>query len=118
MLGLEVGDAHVIRNAGGLVVDDVIRSICLSQRVLGTREIVLIHHTNCGLEGISDDEFSRSLEDETGFVPSWQVGGFADAATDVRRAIRSLRDSPFIPHRDQISGFVFDVETGRLEPVA
>ncbi len=117
MLGLEVGDAHVIRNAGGIVTDDVIRSLCLSQRLLGTREIVLIHHTNCGLEGVSDAHFAAELQAETGRVPSWLVGGFVDPAEDVRRSMQAIRDSPFLPHRDLVAGFVFHVDTGRLESV-
>lgn len=118
LLGLEVGDAHVIRNAGGIVTDDVIRSLCLSQRLLGTRQIVLVHHTDCGLEGVDDEEFSATLEDAVGAKPAWEAGGFTDAFEDVRASIRRIAGSPFIPHRDAVAGFVYDVDTGRLEPVA
>lgn len=117
LLGLEVGDAHVIRNAGGIVTDDVIRSLCLSQRLLGTRQIVLVHHTDCGLEGVDDEEFSATLEEEVGEKPAWEAGGFTDAFEDVRASIRRIAASPFIPHRDTVAGFVYDVDTGRLEPV-
>lgn len=117
MLGLEIGDAHVIRNAGGLVTDDVIRSLCLSQRALGTRQIVLVHHTNCGLEGVDDDHFVTTLEAETGQRPDWVPGGFADIYEDVRESIRRIVECPFLPHRDEVSGFVFDVSTGRILPV-
>lgn len=118
LLGLDVGDAHVIRNAGGIVTDDVIRSLCLSQRVLGTRQIVLIHHTDCGLEGVDDEEFAATLEEEVGAKPDWEAGGFADAFEDVRASIRRIAGSPFIPHPDSVAGFVYDVDTGWLEPVA
>lgn len=117
LLGLEIGDAHVIRNAGGLVTDDAIRSLAISQRYLGTKEIVLIHHTNCGMEGLDDEKLAADLEKETGSRPRWKAGGFTDAAEDVRRSIDILRSSPFIPSRDSIRGFVFDVKTGRLEEV-
>lgn len=116
MLGLEVGDAHVIRNAGGIVTDDVIRSLTLSQRALGTREIVLVHHTDCGLLGVSDDDFAAELKADTGAVPSWRAGGFEDAHADVAESIRRLVASPFLLHRDRVSGFVYDVDTGRLLP--
>jgi len=117
ILGLERGDCHVIRNAGGLVTDDVIRSLCLSQRALKTREIVLIHHTKCGVEGLLDAEFLDGLEADTGHRPSWTPGGFQDAAASVRASIAKLTDSPFIEYDADISGFIFDVETGLLEAV-
>jgi carbonic anhydrase len=118
LLGLEIGDAHVIRNAGGIVTDDVFRSLTLSQRALGTREIVLVHHTDCGLQGVVDDDFAAELEAATGVVPGWRAGGFADPHADVAVSIERLRSSPFLLHRDLISGFVYDVDTGRLDPVA
>lgn len=117
MLGLEIGDAHIIRNAGGLVTDDVVRSLCLSQRALGTEEVILVHHTNCGVEGLSDDDFLAGLEAETGRRPDWVPGGFADVYEDVRQSIRRILDCPFLPHRDAVSGFVFDVTTGLLHRV-
>lgn len=120
-LGLEPGDAHVIRNAGGIVTDDVIRSLCLSQRVLGTRTVVLVHHTDCGLEGVSDDEFAASLAEEAGRAPTWRAGGFADVDEAVQASIRRLGRSPFLPHRDDIAGFVYQTGSGqlrRVEPAA
>lgn len=117
LLGLAVGDAHVIRNAGGVVTADVERSLTLSQRALGTHEIVLVHHTDCGLQGVSDDEFAARLQAETGAVPAWTVGGFADPFEDVRRSMGLLRASPFLLHRDRLTGFVYDVDSGRLLPV-
>lgn len=117
MLGLEVGDAHVIRNAGGIVTDDVIRSLTLSQRALGTREIVLVHHTDCGLLGVSDDDFAAELEADTGAIPEWRAGGFEDAHADVTESIQRLVASPFLLHRDRVTGFVYDVANGRLLPV-
>lgn len=117
MLGLRVGDAHVIRNAGGIVTDDTIRSLTLSQRALGTREIVLVHHTDCGLHGVADDDFAAELEAATGVVPEWRAGGFADPHDDVAVSIERLRSTPFLLHRGLISGFVYDVETGLLELV-
>lgn len=117
MLGLEIGDAHVIRNAGGIVTDDVIRSIALSQRALGTEGIVLVHHTNCGLEGVSDADFASRLEREVGEAPEWTVGGFDDVYEDVRESIARLERSPFLLHRE-VAGFVYDVDTGLLDPVS
>lgn len=117
MLGLEHGDAHIIRNAGGVVTDDVIRSLVLSQRRLGTREVVLIHHTNCGLEGVSVDEFKQELEREVGIRPWWALEAFDDPYADVRQSIGRLRLSPFVLHKDHISGFVYDVDDGLLHPV-
>jgi len=110
-------EAQVIRNAGGVVTDDVIRSLAVSQRLLGTSEIILIHHTDCGLQKITDDEFMREIEEETGIRPPWAVQAFTDAARDVRESIRRIKASPFLPRRDEIQGFVFDVDTGRLKKV-
>ena len=116
-LGLDLGDAHVIRNAGGVVTDDVVRSLCLSQRALGTREIVLVHHTRCGVHGLDDEAVSASIEAEVGQRPPWPLGGFDDVEEDVRESARRLRASPFLPHVDAIRGFVYDVDTGRLHEV-
>jgi len=117
MLGLAHGDAHVIRNAGGVVTDDVVRSLVLSQRLLGTREIILIHHTDCGMLRFTDDELLRSLHNETGIRPTWAVETFADTEEDLRMSMRRVRTSPFIPYTDQVRGFVYDVTTGRLGEV-
>lgn len=117
LFGLDPGQAHVIRNAGGLVTDDAIRSLAISQRFLGTEEIILVHHTSCGMQGLDDDEFAAQLERETGTRPPWRAGGFTDAAADVRASAAALRQSPYLARRDQLRGFVFDVETGRLDEV-
>jgi carbonic anhydrase len=117
MLGLAHGDAHVVRNAGGVVTDDVIRSLVLSQRLLGTREIILVHHTNCGLEAIDENRFKAELEGEVGIKPWWALEGFGDPYTDTRQSINRLRHSPFITHKDHIRGFVYDVADGRLHEV-
>lgn len=117
LLGLEEGDAHVIRNAGGVVSDDVIRSLAISQRLLGTREIVLIHHTDCGMLTFRDDELKARIEQETGLRPPFALEAFSDPADDVRQSIRRIQSSPFVPHKDTIRGFVYDVETGRLNEV-
>jgi carbonic anhydrase len=117
MLGLAHGDAHIIRNAGGVVTDDVIRSLVLSQRRLGTREIVLIHHTNCGLEGVSVDEFKQELEREVGIRPWWALEAFQDPYDDVRQSINRLRLSPFVKYKEYIRGFVYDVSDGKLNEV-
>ena len=114
MLGLAHGDAHVIRNAGGVVTDDVIRSLCVSQRFLQTREIILVHHTNCGLHNLAEDTFKAEMEDETGLRPWWALESFRDPYEDVRQSIRRLRMNPFVKHRDHIRGFVYDVATGGL----
>lgn len=114
VLGLEAGDAHVLRNAGGIVTDDVIRSICLSQRLLGTHSIALVHHTDCGVHGLSDDHFTQTLAEETGHIPRWRPGGFPDVDESVRTSIRRLVESPFLLHRDAIVGFVYDTESGLL----
>jgi carbonic anhydrase len=118
LLGMGDGESHVIRNAGGVVTDDVIRSLAVSQRLLGTTEIILIHHTDCGLQKITDDEFRREVEAETGIRPPWAVEAFTDPAADVRQSISRLKASPFVPHKDAIRGFVFDVATGRLNEVS
>ncbi len=117
ILGIENGDAHIIRNGGGVITDDVIRSLCLSQRALGTREIILIHHTDCGLQKVDENEFRDQLNDELGVKPEWSLEAFKDAHDDVRQSIKRLVLSPFIPHKDHIRGFVYNVETGRLEEV-
>jgi carbonic anhydrase len=117
LLGLGDDEAQVIRNAGGVVTDDVIRSLAVSQRLLGTTEIILIHHTDCGLQKITDDEFKREIEEETGIRPPWAVQAFTDAARDVRESIARIKASPFLPCTDKIHGFVFDVTTGRLKKV-
>ena len=116
-LGLSSGEAHVLRNAGGVVSDDVIRSLAISQRKLGTREVMLIHHTNCGMETISDEGFSTELQEETGLAPDFPIESFADAESDVRASIEKVRHSPFLPHRDEVRGFVYDVADGRLREI-
>src|SRR5580700_2798555 len=116
-LGLEEGDAHVIRNAGGVVTDDAIRSLAISQRLLGTEEIVLIHHTGCGMLTFTDDDFKRSIEEDTGIKPEWAAEAFPDLDADVRQSIARIKASPFIPRKDAIRGFVYEVETGRLNEV-
>ena len=118
ILGLAEGEAHVIRNAGGVVTDDQIRSLAISQRLLGTKEIVLIHHTDCGMLTFTDDAFKRSIQNETGIKPSWSAEAFPDLAEDVRQSIARIKASPFIPHKDAIAGFIFDVATGKLNPVS
>ena len=117
LLGLGDGEAHIIRNAGGVVTDDMIRSLSISQRLLGTTEIILVHHTDCGLQKTTEDEFKGAVEAETGIRPPWAVEAFTDAAGDVRQSIGRIRASPFIPHKDAVRGFVFDVDTGRLNEV-
>ena len=116
-LGLHEGDAHVIRNAGGVVTDDEIRSLAISQRLLGTEEIVLIHHTDCGMLTFSDDDFRRSIQEDTGIKPEWAAEAFGDLDEDVRQSIARIKASPFIPRKDGIRGFVYEVETGRLREV-
>jgi len=121
LLGLEEGDAHVIRNAGGVITDDEIRSLAISQRLLGTEEIMLIHHTDCGMLTFTDDELRRQIQDETGVKPAWAAEAFDDLEEDVRQSIARIESSPFIPRKDKIRGFVYEVETGRVrevEPVA
>ncbi|MFR9725964.1 beta-class carbonic anhydrase [Streptomyces sp. MS19] len=116
-LGLREGDAHVIRNAGGVVTDDVIRSLAISQRLLGTREIVLVHHTDCGMVTFTDDAFRQGIENETGLRPPWAAEAFPDAEEDVRQSLRRIAASPFVPHKESVRGFVLDVSTGRLGEV-
>ena len=118
ILGLDEGDAHVLRNAGGVISDEEIRSLAISQHLLGTEEIILIHHTQCGMLSFTDEEFAAKLEQETGQRPSWPARAFDDVEEDLRRSLRTLRESPFIPHKDGIRGFVYEVETGRLREVA
>jgi carbonic anhydrase len=118
ILGLEEGEAHVIRNAGGVVTDDEIRSLAISQRLLGTTEIILIHHTDCGMLTFTDDEFKKSIEQDTGIRPEWAAEAFPDLDGDVRQSINRIKASPFVPHKDSIRGFVFDVATGKLNEVA
>ena len=117
LLGLRPGEAHYRRNAGGTVTDDMIRSLCISQRFLGTREIILIHHTDCGMLRFTDDELLRSLHNETGIRPTWAVETFADTEEDLRMSMRRVRTSRFIPYTDQVRGFMYDVTTGRLDEV-
>jgi carbonic anhydrase len=116
-LGLREGDAHVIRNAGGVVTADQIRSLAISQRLLGTEEIILIHHTDCGMLTFSDDEFKKQIEEEVGVKPEWAAESFSDLETDVRQSIARIKSSPFIPKKDSVRGFVYDVKTGRLNEV-
>ena len=117
LLGLSEGDAHVIRNAGGVVTEDVVRSLAISQRLLGTTEIMLIHHTDCGMLTFKDDEFRHQIEVETGVRPEWAAEAFSDLDGDVRQNVARIKASPFIPHRDSVRGFVYEVETGRLREV-
>lgn len=117
VLGLANGEAHIIRNAGGVITDDVIRSLCLSQRFLGTREIVLVHHTDCGLQKVDEAEFREELATELGIKPWWSLEAFSDPYADVRQSIQRLKMTPFIPHKDDISGFVYDVTDGLLHAV-
>jgi carbonic anhydrase len=116
LLGLKEGDAHVIRNAGGVVTDDEIRSLAISQRLLGTEEIVLIHHTDCGMLTFTDDEFKRSVQDDVGIKPEWAAEAFGDLDEDVRQSIARIEASPFIPHKN-VRGFVYDVHSGALREV-
>jgi carbonic anhydrase len=117
LLGLQEGDAHVIRNAGGVVTDDEIRSLAISQRLLGTEEIILIHHTDCGMLTFTDDEFKRSVQDDVGIKPEWAAEAFPDLDEDVRQSVARIKASPFIPRKDSVRGFVYEVETGRLREV-
>jgi len=117
ILGLQEGDAHVIRNAGGVVTDDEIRSLAISQRLLGTEEIILIHHTDCGMLTFTDDDFKRSIQDDVGIQPETTAEAFPDLDEDVRQSIGRIKASPFIPRKDSIRGFVYEVETGRLREV-
>jgi carbonic anhydrase len=117
ILGLNDGEAHVIRNAGGVVTDDEIRSLAISQRLLGTEEIILIHHTDCGMLTFTDDEFKKGIQDETGIKPEWAAESFNDLDADVRQSIARIKANPFVPKTDSIRGFVFDVATGKLNEV-
>ena len=118
VLGLEEGESHVIRNAGGVVTDDEIRSLAISQRLLGTREIVLIHHTDCGMLTFTDDDFKQSIQEDVGIKPHWSAEAFGDLEDDVRQSIARIKSSPFVPHKDSVRGFVYDVETGKLSEVS
>jgi carbonic anhydrase len=117
ILGLNEGEAHVIRNASGVVTDDEIRSLTISQRLLGTTEVILIHHTDCGMLTFTDDQFKADIQADTGIKPSWSAESFNDLDTDVAQSIARIKASPFIPHTDAVRGFVFDVATGKLNEV-
>ena len=117
VLGLGEGESHVIRYAGGVVTEDEIRSLAISQRLLGTQEIILIHHTDCGMVTFTDDAFKQSILEDTGIRPTWAAEAFPDAAEDVKQSIRRIKESPFIPLKDSVRGFVFDVATGKLNEV-
>ena len=117
ILGLETGDAHIIRNAGGVITDDAIRSLVISQRLLGTKEIILIHHTDCGMVTFTDDAVKAQIKQDTGIRPPFSLEAFPDAADDVRQSIARIKASPFIPLRDNVRGFVYDVTTGKLNEV-
>mgnify|MGYP006318370387 FL=1 len=117
ILGLHEDDAHVIRNAGGVITDDEIRSLAISQRLLGTEEVILIHHTDCGMLTFTDDDFKRSIQDETGIKPAWSAEAFPDLDEDVRQSIARIKGSPFVPRKESVRGFVFDVATGELVEV-
>jgi carbonic anhydrase len=118
VLGLEEGDAHVIRNAGGVITDDEIRSLAISQRLLGTKEIILLHHTDCGMLTFKDDDFADQVEKDTGHRPSWDARSFGDLDESVRDSARRIRESPFVPNDESIRGFIYEVETGRLREVS
>ena len=117
LLGIKEGEAHVIRNAGGVVTDDAIRSLAISQRLLGTTEIILIHHTDCGMLTFTDDDFKRAIQDETGVKPSWSAEAFPDLAEDVRQSLHRIKNSPFVTKHTSARGFIFDVATGKLDEV-
>jgi len=117
LFGLDIGDAHLIRNAGGVVTDDVIRSLAISQRKLGTREILLVHHTQCGQLTYTDDDLRNELLQETGYKPAWTPESFKDLDEDLRQSMRRVLASPFLPHKDQVRGFVFEVEDGTLREI-
>jgi carbonic anhydrase len=116
-LGLREGEAHILRNAGGVITDDVIRSLAVSQRRLGTREVMLIHHTDCGMQALTDDGFRAELQEETGLAPAFAIESFTDLEANVRQSILRVRRSPFLLHRDVIRGFVYDVDTHRLHEI-
>ncbi|GCE37565.1 carbonic anhydrase [Rhodococcus wratislaviensis] len=117
ILGLQEGEAHVVRNAGGVVTDDEIRSLAISQRLLGTTEIILIHHTDCGMLTFTDDDFKKSIQDEVGIKPAWSAEAFSDLDEDVRQSLRRIQASPFVTATTSLRGFVFDVATGKLAEV-
>ena len=117
ILGLNEGETHVIRNAGGVVTDDVIRSLAISQRLLGTEEVILIHHSDCGMLTFTDDDFKRAIQEETGVKPPWAAEAFRDPAEDVRQSLRRIENSPFVTKHVSLRGFVFNVATGKLEEV-
>jgi carbonic anhydrase len=117
VLGLKDGEAHVIRNAGGVITDDEIRSLAISQRLLGTKEIILIHHTDCGMLTFTDDAFKRDIQDEIGIKPEWAAEAFGDIEEDVRQSLRRIENSPFVTKHESLRGFVFDVATGKLNEV-
>ncbi|BAN04117.1 beta-class carbonic anhydrase [Ilumatobacter coccineus] len=117
VMGLQNGESHIIRNAGGVITDDVIRSLCLSQRFLGTREIILVHHTDCGLQMVDEADFRDELEIELGVKPWWSLESFSDPYQDVRQSMQRVRMTPFIQYKDHVSGFVYDVTDGLLHPV-
>ena len=117
ILGLEEGDSHVIRNAGGVITDDEVRSLTISQRLLGTREVILIHHTDCGMLTFSDDEFKAQIHEEVGMKPHFSMESFSDLEEDVRQSVARIQASPFIPHKQSVRGFIYEVETGRLREV-
>lgn len=116
-LGLRVGEAHVLRNAGGVVTDDVIRSLAISQRHLGTREVMLIHHTGCGMQSVTDDGFRAELQQDTGVAPAFAIESFTDVEADVRQSMLRVRQCVFLPHRDSVRGFIYDVETNLLREI-
>jgi carbonic anhydrase len=117
LLGLQEGEAHVIRNAGGVVTDDAIRSLTISQRLLGTTEVILVHHTDCGMLTFTDDAFKADIQSDTGIKPHWSAEAFSDPEQDVRQSIARIKTSPFVPNKDSVRGFVFDVGTGKLTEV-
>ena len=117
ILGLEEGDAHVIRNAGGVITDDEVRSLTISQRLLGTREVILIHHTDCGMLTFSDDELKAQIHEEVGMKPHFSMESFSDLEEDVRQSVARIQASPFIPHKESVRGFIYEVETGWLREV-
>ncbi len=117
LLGLQEGEAHVIRNAGGVVTDDAIRSLTISQRLLGTTEVVLVHHTDCGMLTFTDDAFKADIQSDTGIKPHWSAEAFSDLEQDIRQSIARIKTSPFVPNKDSVRGFVFDVGTGKLTEV-
>jgi carbonic anhydrase len=117
-LGLRDGEAHVLRNAGGVITDDVIRSLAVSQRRLGTREVMLIHHTDCGMQTLTDDGFRAELQEATGVAPAFAIESFGDVEADVRQSLLRVRRSPFLPHRERVRGFVYDVDTHQLREIA